>query len=514
MLKRRREFLHRLIQTVKDGNILRGYRYDSFGNRTEKTEGGVHTRYAYNSLNQLIQDTDGLLEHRYEYDNRGNLVKTLENGTLQHAYEFGAMNRMTRAVDGMGNVAEYAYNGLGHRTGMRQGVIGCPVSQGLSGHRTEEALDFGADNFVLQTPEVWSKETAYILDFTKNYHNLLQKEERGNVQSYIWDSEVLFMEENGERYSYLNDMQGSAMRLLNHGGEDVISYRYDEFGTDLLGNQGQLQPFGYTGYQRDTVAGTYYAQAREYDAWSGRFTGEDVVKGSVYFPISINRYLYCQNQPINYIDLNGLSREDAREYMKEYGKEGSERNSDYPAFSNNCANFVSQSLMAGGVKAVKYEWFCSKKVDANQIEKWILKLGSAEHRVIGNNVYYNATDKKYDVLLSDTWNNADAQYKYFSNSENGYSEGDTIKISSYKELQDALKTYNIQTGDLLYWDDEGDGNANHATIISKVDDGLYYAGNTSNRFDEKVIAEQFKKYKCLYIVHLKDEVFKENACSK
>lgn len=155
-----------------------------------------------------------------------------------------------------------------------------------------------------------------------------------------------------------------------------------------------------------------------------------------------------------------------------------------------------------------------KKVDANQIEKWILKLGSAEHRVIGNNVYYNATDKKYDVLLSDTWNNADAQYKYFSNSENGYSEGDTIKISSYKELQDALKTYNIQTGDLLYWDDEGDGNANHATIISKVDDGLYYAGNTSNRFDEKVIAEQFKKYKCLYIVHLKDEVFKENACSK
>ena len=89
----------------------------------------------------------------------------------------------------------------------------------------------------------------------------------------------MFLEENGKSYSYLSDMQGSAMRLLNHGEEDMISYRYDEFGTDPLGNQGQLQPFCYTEYQIDIVAGTYYAQARKYDAWSGRFTGEDVIKG-------------------------------------------------------------------------------------------------------------------------------------------------------------------------------------------------------------------------------------------
>jgi RHS repeat-associated protein len=115
----------------------------------------------------------------------------------------------------------------------------------------------------------------------------------------------LFMEENGERYSYLNDMQGSAMRLLNHGGEDVISYRYDEFGTDLLGNQGQFQPFAYTGYQRDIVTGTYYAQAREYDAWSGRFTGEDGIKGSVTYPETLNVYGYCWGNPVVLVDRDG-----------------------------------------------------------------------------------------------------------------------------------------------------------------------------------------------------------------
>ena len=113
------------------------------------------------------------------------------------------------------------------------------------------------------------------------------------------------MEENGERYSYLNDMQGSAMRLLNHGGEDVISYRYDEFGTDLSGNQGQFQPFDYTGYQSDTIVGTYYAQAREYDAWRGEFTSEDVVKGSVAYLETLNAYGYCWGNPVKYVDRDG-----------------------------------------------------------------------------------------------------------------------------------------------------------------------------------------------------------------
>ena len=95
------------------------------------------------------------------------------------------------------------------------------------------------------------------------------------------------------------------MKLSNHRGDNVISYRYDEFGTDPSGNQGQLQPFGYTGYQRDTVAGTYYAQAREYDAWSGRFTGEDVVKGSVVYPETLNAYGYCWGNPVKYVDRDG-----------------------------------------------------------------------------------------------------------------------------------------------------------------------------------------------------------------
>ena len=180
----------------------------------------------------------------------------LENGNLAHAYAFGA----------------------------------------------ERMPDFGADVLLPEIPDTWNKETEYILDFTRGYHNLLQKEENGNTQSYVWDSGALFLEEGGESYSYLNDLSGSVMRLSGNGRDSAASYRYDEFGKDLSGNQGQFQPFGYTGYQRDGIAGTYYAQAREYDAGSGRFTSEDVVKGSAAYLETLNEYGYCWGNPLIFVD--------------------------------------------------------------------------------------------------------------------------------------------------------------------------------------------------------------------
>ncbi|MBE5932601.1 MAG: hypothetical protein E7263_04145 [Lachnospiraceae bacterium] len=60
-----------------------------------------------------------------------------------------------------------------------------------------------------------------------------------------------------------------------------------------------LQPFSFTGYQKDEAGEMYFAQARRYDAKAGRFVSEDRVKGNAYNPMTTNVYLYCYNQPIN-----------------------------------------------------------------------------------------------------------------------------------------------------------------------------------------------------------------------
>ena len=154
-----------------------------------------------------------------------------------------------------------------------------------------------------------SYEESYILDRTKAYHNLLQNKttKRGSqaIQSYIWDFNVAYMEEGEKEFTYLQDELGSTIRLLEQGGESQVVYGYDEFGEDTYNTQGQIQPFGYTGYRYDNVADTYFAQAREYMPGVGRFAGEDWIKGSIEQPFSLNQYGYCFGNPEKFVDLDG-----------------------------------------------------------------------------------------------------------------------------------------------------------------------------------------------------------------
>ena len=67
-----------------------------------------------------------------------------------------------------------------------------------------------------------------------------------------------------------------------------------------------LQSFGFTGYQMDSAGGLYFAQARRYDAGAGRFISEDLIKGHIEVPYTMNHYSYCFNRPMDMVDLNGM----------------------------------------------------------------------------------------------------------------------------------------------------------------------------------------------------------------
>ena len=137
--------------------------------------------------------------------------------------------------------------------------------------------------------------------FVKNknlsYSNL------GKARSYSYDG--LGNRMGIKEFTYLQDELGSTIRLLEQGGESQAIYGYDEFGEDAYNTQGQIQPFGYTGYRYDNVADTYFAQAREYMPGVGRFAGEDWIKGSIEQPFSLNQYGYCFENPFGLVDYDG-----------------------------------------------------------------------------------------------------------------------------------------------------------------------------------------------------------------
>ena len=271
--------LNRLQAVLKDGKPLRSYEYDGYGNRAKMTEGETQTTYAYNAANQLVFTSDNLgMEQRYTYDKRGNLTEVFKNDALANAYHFGALNRLEQALNHeTGLKAAYRYNGLGHRVGKSEAAMGPTL------------------------PTVnMTKQIDDVLDLTRQFNNLLERQENEAATIYVWDGSLLSAMSGHRSQEYLLDDLGSPIRVGRFKG-----YGYDEFGNSLYDAPGAEQPFGFTGYQTDAVAGTWYAQAREYDAQSGRFVSEDVVKGTIQLPLTMNHYAYCWNRPLDYVDLNG-----------------------------------------------------------------------------------------------------------------------------------------------------------------------------------------------------------------
>ena len=289
----------RLNRVVKDGSPLRIYTYDAFGNRTILDEAGAKTEYLYNKANQLMRADTPKGSTLFEYDKRGNAIhKHMEGAskTASVSYTYGANNRLIQAVknaDGKSLTARYAYNGLGMRV--------------------SRATDTGS--------------VDYILDQTKMYNNLLEsiqvdgQDSMSNpidLEDYTWLGNELVMA--GET-PILAGRLGTPERVA---GASEHAFGYDEFGipeatkmpevAKILGatklpEVSDELPLGFTGYMRDDISDTLFAQAREYMPEIGRFMGRDIIKGRVEKPRSLNEYAYCHNDPVGFVDLNGMEEE-------------------------------------------------------------------------------------------------------------------------------------------------------------------------------------------------------------
>ena len=140
--------------------------------------------------------------------------------------------------------------------------------------------------------------TRYILDRTLPYDNLLMTE-GAQSQSFTWGNELIAADD----MLYLQDHLGSPIRLI-HNWQTPLAY--DAFGQQTVGMTPNVkQPFGFTGYQMDSISGLSYAQARYYSPEQGRFTAQDVIKGNAFLPESINPYTYCRNTPMMLVDKDG-----------------------------------------------------------------------------------------------------------------------------------------------------------------------------------------------------------------
>jgi RHS repeat-associated protein len=357
--------LNRVIKyTDFSGNEI-GYSYDTVGNLIALTyPGGKIVRYEYDAANRLVKVTDWEnMVTRYQYDKNGRLVKTTRpNGTVLTA-DFDAAGRLLeqKDVDAAGNIINlynYTYDASGNVIVeksssetepfyLRNAVMtydkgnrlisynGQAVKYDEDGNMIYGPLDGKMDSFTYDSRNrlIKAGDTTYIYDAENNriasvkngvrtdYINnpntelsqlLIQKDSNGNQTFFVYGLGLIGQQEpDGTYRTFHFDLRGSTTAITGNDGNITDRFYYAPYG-ELVGRTGTTNtPFLYSGMYGVITDqnGLYYMRARYYNTDIKRFINQDILQGNITDSRSLNRYAYCNGNPVSLTDPFGLSPE-------------------------------------------------------------------------------------------------------------------------------------------------------------------------------------------------------------
>lgn len=224
-----------------------GYVYDDNGNLIEKGD-----TYSVNGDKLTITPSENYFKYIYDLKNR--LIEV-------HTY-----NKETQAVE---RKVSYIYDGQNQR-------IEKINKEGIS--------------------------TRYVFDI---FGNCIEEKTDGQSEiSYVFmNNRHIARISEGRKLFYGVNNTGSTVLLTDEEGKTVWNGDITPYGDKQEGIGEIKEAVKYTGKHLDEDTGLYYFNARWYDPDLGRFVTEDPAKDGS------NWYIYCQNNPLAFVDPSGLAAE-------------------------------------------------------------------------------------------------------------------------------------------------------------------------------------------------------------
>ncbi|MBR0320624.1 MAG: RHS repeat protein, partial [Clostridia bacterium] len=302
------------------------YEYDDNGNITKVTQDTVDTEYTYDALGQLIRVVDGQegATWEYTYDQGGNILskKKFVDGALDESMTFGYVHEGSTLDDDQ--VRENKWRDLlKYVNGQRitYDKIGNPLNDGtwqyewVNGRQLARMYNIDTDaSFVYNENGLRVQKTVngVVTDYTLHGKNIVHMSQGSNTLHFFYDAQnkpavVVY---NGTPYSYVKNLQGDIVAILNSAGTTVVQYKYDAWGRpisktgSMAGTLGTVQPFRYRGYVYDEETGVYYLRSRYYNCNWCRFPNLDLVLISKL--LYCNIFAYGNNYPTGSIDTDGM----------------------------------------------------------------------------------------------------------------------------------------------------------------------------------------------------------------
>ena len=328
-----------LVKKITQNGISFEYTYDTRGNIISEKRGNLTTTYVYDALGQLIRAND---PHEnatwvYNYDRGGNILSK-----VKYAYTTAALGAAVETIPYTYGDANWkdkltAYNG----TAITYDAIGNPLNDGTWSYewaagrqlqkmsRDGQSLIFKYDHNGMRIQKVlehsWYPETTNYTYHGKllthmgvNYTDFDEVEHTDNLH-FFYDSQsrpakVRF---NGTIYTYVHNLQGDIVGILDSNGNLVVEYKYDAWGKplsttgSLADTLGIRNPFRYRSYVYDEETELYYLRSRFYNSEVLRFINVDGIVGAIASALPANMFMYCDDSPVIKSDANGHQAENS-----------------------------------------------------------------------------------------------------------------------------------------------------------------------------------------------------------
>ena len=258
-------------------------------------------RFGYDSLNRLVWANG----RQVNYAANGNILARTDVG----AYEYGITGKpyaVSGIAYGSGSYAnrsgyDIEYNSL-HRPASIDNGLKTTLEYDAAGDRVVMRKG-SAEKFYLGEYEVWNSGERQVLYLAGDAYTApvaLVK----NGGSADW-----------QLVNICRDYLGSIMYIASCDGQLIAEYSYDAWGNLRDPQTWNNYPAdvtpplyldrGYTGHEHLREYGLINMNARLYDPETGRFLSPDPYVQSPDFTQSYNRYTYCMNNPMKYVDESG-----------------------------------------------------------------------------------------------------------------------------------------------------------------------------------------------------------------
>ncbi|MGZ3732547.1 MAG: RHS repeat domain-containing protein, partial [Parachlamydiaceae bacterium] len=259
---------------------------------THDSFGEADSTYTYDACDQLLSEK-GNAEHTFKYDWQGNPIA--HNGNKRQFDSFNALMK-----DGS---RQYTYDQNGNRTCDGVNTYRYDALNRLIEVKTPKtAVRYIYDALDRRIAKIeGKKKTRYLWQNQQEIGTISSKGKIRELKVLAPLNRPVAFELQGAVYAPLTDTFGNVRALLDSSGKPFATYRYSAFGEEQQRGEA-ISPWRYAGKRADPETALVYFGKRYYDPKTLCWLTPD----PLHHADGPNLYTYVHNNPLRYIDPNGL----------------------------------------------------------------------------------------------------------------------------------------------------------------------------------------------------------------